>query len=161
MLRYVDYDIVFQEIPDEVTLAVNLSNCPNRCKGCHSPHLLEDIGEPLTEECLAGWLRKYGRAITCVCLMGGDASPGEVQRLARFLSRQSVAPVKVGWYSGRPELPPGFCADYFHYVKLGPYIEALGGLKSAETNQRLYRIAGGKLEDITYRFRQGKTAGIE
>ena len=50
MLRYVDYDIVFQEIPDEVTLAINLSNCPNRCKGCHSPHLLENVGESLTEE---------------------------------------------------------------------------------------------------------------
>ena len=50
MLRYADYDIVFQEIPDEVTLAINLSNCPNHCKGCHSAYLMEDVGEPLTEE---------------------------------------------------------------------------------------------------------------
>ena len=75
MLRYADYDIVFQEIPDEVTLAINLSNCPNHCKGCHSAYLMEDIGEPLTEESLSTLLGKYGKAITCVCFMGGDASP--------------------------------------------------------------------------------------
>ena len=47
MLKYYNYDIVFQEIPDEVTLAVNLTNCPHRCIGCHSPHLRHNIGEPL------------------------------------------------------------------------------------------------------------------
>ena len=35
MLRYTDYDIVFREIPDETTLAVNLAGCPNRCPGCN------------------------------------------------------------------------------------------------------------------------------
>ena len=45
MLKYVDYDIAFQEIPDEVTLAINLSNCPHRA-GCHSPHC-DDIGKNL------------------------------------------------------------------------------------------------------------------
>ena len=36
MLKYVNHDIVFQEFPDEVTLAINLSCCPNGCTGCHS-----------------------------------------------------------------------------------------------------------------------------
>ncbi len=35
MLKYVNYDIVFQEFPDEVTLAINLSSCPNGSPGCH------------------------------------------------------------------------------------------------------------------------------
>ncbi|RHJ81886.1 anaerobic ribonucleoside-triphosphate reductase activating protein [Parabacteroides sp. AM08-6] len=152
MLRYADYDIVFQEIPDEITLAVNLSNCPNRCKGCHSPHLMEDVGEPLTEESLSLLLRKYGKAITCICFMGGDASPAEIEHLAEYLYRQSIAPVKVGWYSGKPELPPDIVLNFFNYIKLGPYVEHLGGLKSAETNQRLYRIEKGKMEDITRRL---------
>ena len=85
MLRYADYDIVFQEIPGEVTLAINLSNCPNRCKGCHSPYLMDDIGEFLTEESLSWLLQKYGKAVTCVCFMGGDVYPLEVERLAQFL----------------------------------------------------------------------------
>ena len=32
----------------------------------------------------------------------------------------------------------------FDYVKLGPYIESLGGLKSEKTNQRLYKRATGE-----------------
>lgn len=152
MLRYTDYDIVFQEVPDEITLAINISNCPNRCKGCHSPYLLKDIGEPLTEENLTVLLRKYGKAITCVCFMGGDASPADIEQLAEYLHRQTVAPVKVGWYSGKSELSPTIDLDFFEYIKLGPYIEHLGGLKSPATNQRFYRIENGVMKDITYRF---------
>ena len=159
MLRYADYDIVFQEIPDEVTLAINLSNCPNRCKGCHSPYLMDDIGEPLTEESLSRLLQKYGSAVTCVCFMGGDAYPSEVEQLAQFLCcRQSITPVKVGWYSGKQELPSDFNVNYFRYIKIGPYVEALGGLKSVKTNQRLYHIVDGKMEDITYRFIVNKSS---
>lgn len=152
MLRYTDYDIVFQEVPDEITLAINISNCPNQCKGCHSPYLLKDIGEPLTEDSLTVLLRKYGKAITCVCFMGGDASPADIEQLAEYLHRQTVAPVKVGWYSGKSELSPAIDLDFFEYIKLGPYIEHLGGLKSPATNQRFYRIENGVMKDITYRF---------
>ena len=49
MLKYLTYDIVFQEFPDEVTLAVNLSLCPNKCPGCHSSILMGDIGELLVQ----------------------------------------------------------------------------------------------------------------
>ena len=38
MLKYANFDIVFQEVPDEVTLAINISNCPNQCVGCHSKY---------------------------------------------------------------------------------------------------------------------------
>lgn len=71
MLKYVDYDILFQEIPDEVTLAINLSRCPYRCKGCHSPQLQSDIGEELNEEALLRLLQRYGKSVTCICFMGG------------------------------------------------------------------------------------------
>lgn len=154
MLRYSDYDIVFQEIPDEVTLAINISNCPNRCKGCHSPYLMDDVGDALTEESLAALLQKYGSAVTCICFMGGDAEPFEVERLAKYISRQSIVPVRVGWYSGKPELPSGLDTRYFQYIKLGPYREELGGLKSEHTNQRLYHLESGRMNDITYRFRR-------
>lgn len=73
MLKYADYDIVFQEIPDEVTLAINISNCPNHCVGCHSPYLMQDVGEVLDEAAMDSLLEKYGRNITCVCFMGGNA----------------------------------------------------------------------------------------
>ena len=63
MLKYTDYDIVFQEIPDEVTLAINLSNCPNRCKGCHSPYLQQNVGEALTEENLSYFYKSMERLL--------------------------------------------------------------------------------------------------
>ena len=67
MLKYVNTDIVFQEIPDEVTLAINISNCPRRCPGCHSKYLWDDIGEPLTMHAIDGFVKRYGRDITCIC----------------------------------------------------------------------------------------------
>ena len=45
--------VVFNEIPDEVTLAIEITNCPGMCEGCHSPWLREDIGEELTPEKLS------------------------------------------------------------------------------------------------------------
>ena len=50
MLKYVNHDIVFQEFPDEVPLAINLSLCPNGCPGCHSAYLQGNVGDELTEE---------------------------------------------------------------------------------------------------------------
>lgn len=84
--------------------------------------------------------------------MGGDAEPFEVEKLADFLHRQSIAPVKVGWYSGKNELPVGLVKQNFEYIKLGPFIERLGGLKSSDTNQHLYKMTEDRAEDITYRF---------
>lgn len=81
MLKYVNTGVVFQEIPDEVTLAVNISNCPCRCPGCHSSYLWSDTGEPLTPEVLDSFVRDYGNDITCICFMGGDAEPEEVDVL--------------------------------------------------------------------------------
>lgn len=153
MLKYTDYDIVFQEIPDEVTLAVNLAGCPNRCPGCHSPHLQEDIGEPLTPDALGSLLARYGDAITCLCLMGGDGDPFEVAHLVTC-ARTLQPGLRTAWYSGRSVLPDGFPAATLDYVKLGPYVSALGGLSAPATNQRLYRLApDGSRTDLTQRFR--------
>ena len=52
MLKYYNYDIVFREIPNHVTLAINITNCPNHCVGCHSSHLQQDVGEVLDENLL-------------------------------------------------------------------------------------------------------------
>ena len=148
MLKYYNYDIVFQEIPDEVTLAVNITNCPHRCVGCHSPHLHRDIGQTLDATTLDSLLAKYGRQITCICFMGGDRQPKDVVALARHLRQHSH--LKVAWYSGNDILPR--YANLFDYVKVGGYKPELGGLRSRTTNQRLYRYSNGHSEDITEQF---------
>lgn len=152
MLKYVNTAVVFQEIPDEVTLAINISQCPCRCPGCHSTYLWQDIGEPLTPLVLEGFIRKYGNDITCLCFMGGDAEPAAVNQLARYLHREHPG-YKVAWYSGRVLIPSVVNKPDFDYIKVGPYIKHLGCLKDRTTNQRLYKkAAGDDFTDITERF---------
>ena len=140
MLRCYSYDIVCQEIPDEISLAVNISGCPNRCPGCHSPWLWEDKGEFLTDELLHKLKEQYSAAITCFCIMGGDGDVQEVERVSRLI-RAEFPQIRTAWYSGLESIPEGFDTSILDYLTIGPYKEALGGLKSPDTNQRLYRIA--------------------
>jgi anaerobic ribonucleoside-triphosphate reductase activating protein len=152
MLKYVDTLVSFQEIPDEISLCINISNCPNNCPGCHSAYLKDDIGTPLTYIELMRILKDI-RGITCVCFMGGDKEPWEIQRLAQFVKEKGL---KVAWYSGKQELHEDIRLANFDYVKLGPYIEELGPLTSRTTNQVMYKIdhLADKLfvVDITSRF---------
>lgn len=152
MLKYVNTGVVFQEIPDEVTLSINLSNCPCHCPGCHSQYLWQDIGTPLTALALEKLIAQYGHDITCVCFMGGDAEPSYVNMLARFLRREHPG-LKTAWYSGRARIPNSIDKADFDYIKVGPYIAHLGCLKDRTTNQRLYkRTADDSFTDITTRF---------
>ena len=95
MLKYVNTGVVFQEIPDEVTLAVNISNCPCHCPGCHSHFLWDDIGTPLTPPVLDDFVGEYGKDITCVCFMGGDAEPESVNQLASAYLPWSTSPTSI------------------------------------------------------------------
>lgn len=138
MLKYVDTKIVFAEVPNEVTLAINISNCPCHCKGCHSPYLAEDIGTKLTFEEL---LRLYSRnaGVTCISFMGGDSDPAYINKLAEVLKEREL-PVRTAWYSGRQELDKNINLENFDYIKLGPYMEEYGPLTRRGTNQRFYWV---------------------
>ena len=155
MLKYVDTKVVFAEIPDEITLAINISGCPCNCKGCHSSYLAEDIGEPLDLQHLTN-LIDSNKGITCVGLMGGDANPSEVDDIAQDI-KEYYPELKVGWYSGRQELDKDIELGNFDYIKLGPYIEEFGPLNSRTTNQRFYKVSNGELVDITSRFWKHET----
>jgi anaerobic ribonucleoside-triphosphate reductase activating protein len=150
MLKYVDTKVVFAEIPDEITLAINISGCPCNCKGCHSSYLAEDIGEPLDLQHLTN-LIDSNKGITCVCIMGGDANPSEVDDIAQDI-KEYYPELKVGWYSGRQELSKDIDLCNFDAIKLGPYKEEFGPLNSKTTNQRFYKVSDGELIDITSRF---------
>lgn len=93
----------------------------------------------MSEDMLRGLIGRYSAAITCFCFMGGDAEPMEVMRLAEWI-RNTWPGIKTAWYSGKEELPEGVDIKTLDYLKLGPYKEELGGLKSPNTNQALYRI---------------------
>ena len=152
MLKYVNTDIVFQEIPDEVTLAVNISNCPCHCPGCHSHYLWEDIGLPLTTNALDDFVIEYGNDITCIAFMGGDGDPKGINQLAQYIHEEHPE-FKVAWYSGRLRIPSFVCKTDFDYIKVGPFIRHLGPLNKPTTNQRMFRKNDDDtFEDITERF---------
>lgn len=157
MIKYLETLVAFAEIPDEITLCINITNCPCNCNGCHSSYLSKDIGEELNNDVLDK-LISDNSGISCIAFMGGDSSPKEINDLAKYV--KDKYPISIAWYSGRQELSKDINLDNFDYIKLGPYIKELGPLTSKTTNQRLYQY--GKLfsdytidkcwRDITYKF---------
>ena len=149
-----------EEIPDRVTLAVDISNCQGHCVGCHSPFLKEDIGEPLTEEVITALIRdNFG--VDCFLFLGEGRDPQTLLRLAGHVRSLGLVPAL---YSGRPEVEDALW-QAFDYVKVGPYLPECGPLNERSTNQRLYRAllpgesaagainhAGRYFADITARF---------
>lgn len=154
MLKYVDSKVVFAEIPDEITLAINISNCPCHCEECHSPYLAEDIGEPLDLQHLTNRIDS-NKGITCVCIMGGDANPSEVDDIAQDI-KEYYPNLKVGWYSGRDYISKDIDMSNFNYIKYGHYDKDKGPLNSKTTNQVMLEIdvIQGKVftKDITAKF---------
>lgn len=147
MIKYISQDtsIVFSEIPDEITLALNISNCQNHCINCHSPYLRLNIGDELTEEVLHDLITN-NNGISCVCFMGEGNDYEALLNIAQYIRRE-FPDLKIALYSGRVVVEDEIY-DYFDYVKVGPYIESFGPLNSKTTNQRLYK----NKEDITYKF---------
>lgn len=154
MLKYVDTKVVFAEIPNEITLAINISGCPCNCKGCHSSYLAGDIGERLDFDSLDKVINA-NTGVTCISFMGGDVNSSNVNILAEFI-RAKYPELKVAWYSGRQELSEDIELMNFDYIKLGPYIEEFGPLNSKTTNQRMYKVVkqndNYELVDITNKF---------
>lgn len=157
-MYYTDYDIVFQEVPDETTLALSISGCPFRCRGCHSPHLRQrDEGILLSYDELDRLIRCYEHSITCVCFMGGDAEHYALNKLMAYV-HEHYPTLRIAWYSGSDSFPEDIRYDLLSYIKLGHYDAARGPLTSPTTNQHFYKatfhaISGG-YTDITNRFQR-------
>ena len=151
-LKYLGYSIVFQEVPDEVTLAINISGCPHKCEGCHSKHLWEYDGNYISDD-LVDLIEKYKGLITCVCFMGGDQNPLE---LVNLLDRVHRFKLKTALYSGEDSLQHiAFrVVCNLDYCKIGHYDQTKGGLSSKNTNQKMlsWNKCDGKWEEITYKF---------
>jgi anaerobic ribonucleoside-triphosphate reductase activating protein len=138
MVKYYNAMVVFEEIPNEITLAINITNCPCHCKGCHSKFLWEDVGAFLTTDELDDLIEKND-GITTICFMGGDRNPGEISALAEYV--HEVKHLKVGWYSGADELSDKINIEWFDFIKIGHYDEDFGGLNKKTTNQRFFKVS--------------------
>lgn len=171
MIRYAETRVTFEEVPDEITLCVNLTGCPYTCQGCHSPWMRDkNSGAPLTLMTLDRLIHNAD-GISCVAFMGGDAEPESVLNAAKFI-HDNFNTIKTCWYSGSA-VPPASGSDNsvlsyesINYLKIGPWINELGPLGSPTGNQRMYMKMndndarslffqtpdGNKWVDITYKF---------
>lgn len=149
MIKYVPQmtSVVLEEIPDRVSLAVDISNCRGNCVGCHSPFLKQDVGEPLTEAVIDR-LVEDNFGVNCFLFLGEGQDPQTLLRLAAHVRSKGL---EAALYSGREAVEDPYW-DVFDYIKLGPYRPECGPLNKPTTNQRLYRIRDGVREDITGRF---------
>lgn len=137
-IKYHNTAVGFKEFPNEITLLINITNCPCHCPGCHSQYLAEDIGEILDEKSIDNLIKKND-GITCVGFMGGDADPKEIERLANYVKSKGL---KIGWYSGRDYKYNNINYNTFDYYKIGSWKQELGGLDSKTTNQKMFRWDG-------------------
>lgn len=151
-MKYTTSLITFSEIPDEITLCINISNCPFKCKGCHSKELWEDIGTELTTNEINSLLQD---GVSCISFMGGDSDLKTLIELLLFVIT-NYPNIKTAWYTGRKEIPDDFPLTFLDYIKLGPYIKEKGPLNNRNTNQRLYKLYHKDLitffENITYKL---------
>lgn len=117
MLKYCESAITFLEAPDEISLALSISNCPCHCDGCSEKHLWNDIGVELTDKKINELIDK-NPGITTILLLGGDADHADVVRIARTIHLRNL---KVGMYSGLDSLDPDLleCLDFY---KIGRWI---------------------------------------
>ena len=157
MIKYVPEmtSVVMEEIPDMVTLAVDISNCTGLCEGCHSPFLRKDVGVELTSAVIDNLLAdNFG--VNCFLFLGEGNDKEALMSVASYI-RTAYPNVSLAIYSGRENVEDEIYA-IFDYVKVGPYRPDCGPLNSTTTNQRLYRVShhDGQcrftLQDITSRF---------
>lgn len=132
-MNFYDFQIVFQEVPGEISLCFYITGCSLGCKGCHSPFLWnKNKGEALNEQLFVSLLNKYQSIASCVLFMGGEWHPGT---LIEYLKTAQSKGFKTCLYTGQDWIPKSI-ANKLDYVKLGPWIEENGGLDQVTTNQK-------------------------
>lgn len=143
-LRFNHVEIATQEVPDEIALAISISGCPLACHNCHSPHTWNpNLGELLTSSALTTLIQSH-KHISCILFYDGLHIESE---LLPLFDTAHKAGLKVAFYTGLDSVSTSIASNV-DYLKVGPYIESLGGLNSPTTNQRMYHNG----TDITYRF---------
>lgn len=146
MIKYIKdmTTVVFEEIPDKISVAINIANCQHNCIGCHSAFLKEDIGDELNESEI-DLIMKNNEGINCVLFMGEGNDIPRLIELNNYVKK--TYNIETGIYSGSEKVP----SDYFKlfdYVKFGPYISKFGPLNCKTTNQRMLYHG----TDITNKF---------
>jgi anaerobic ribonucleoside-triphosphate reductase activating protein len=149
MMRYKNYSIVLQEIPDEVSLCFTITGCNLRCDGCHSPFLWKsNNGTILSIDLLTSLLDRYKYTISCVLFMGGEWYK---DILIEYFDSIKKYNIKTALYTGLElnEIDNDIIQK-LDYIKYGRWISEKGGLDSKNTNQQLINLHTN--EKLNYKF---------
>lgn len=126
------YDVVFQEVPNHISLAFYVCGCPLKCPGCHSPELwTEKTGTPLTLPLFSALLKQYQNKADCILFMGGEWHPHD---LVGFLKEARRLHFKTALYTGLDDISDSL-KEHLTFLKTGPWIASRGGLNAPTTNQ--------------------------
>lgn len=133
--------IVFQEVPNEISLCFSITGCKVGCKGCHSTELWQaDYGIQLTNINFINWLNKYKNLISCVVFFGGEWQ--EAALIEKLIIAKNHG-VKTCLYSGQEHININI-SQHLNFLKTGPWRTELGGLDSPITNQIFRNMTTGE-----------------
>lgn len=136
-MRYLSYNIVFQEVPDEISLAFQITGCRLVCKGCHSKELWNPkSGDILTDDIYYSLLNKYNGMISCVLFFGGEWHEEELIRKLKIAHSEGL---HTCLYTGEDGVSTRI-KENLDYIKVGRWITELGPLSSTTTNQKFIKI---------------------
>lgn len=157
--------VTMNEVPDHLAFYIEMGNCKQKCKGCHSPHLWNTVDNPMSiEELEFLAYDAINKGANAIVLMGGTTNGIPYPHLVRLIDKLSqIAPVCL--YSGSDDYKQDMLiaiTTQLTWLKIGSYQEELGGLSSKTSNQKFYRkvyidypndVKLLTLIDETYRFR--------
>ena len=142
--------VVFQEVPNEISLCFSITGCKVGCKGCHSTELwYAKNGISLTNQVFMQWLKKYKGLISCVVFFGGEWQPNAL--IEKLIIAKNFG-LKTCLYSGEEAGEKHIdlrISQHLNFLKTGKWQAELGGLDSTTTNQ-VFRdlITGEKLNHL-------------
>jgi len=150
--------VTLTELPDKISLFIEMGQCYNNCKGCHSDHLRCGVADKTSLQSIVYTVHnEIYKGANAVIIMGGTNNGGITETtLVALLKSVKETCCCVGLYSGLDKLEDHkMYIPYLDYLKIGSYKEDIGGLATKGTNQILYKITEGKLEDITGCLQRG------
>lgn len=137
-MKYQNFQVVFQEVPGEISLCFSISGCPLRCTGCHSPFLWKaERGKELTLTDFQEILIQYKEVASCVVFMGGE---WHKRTLISLLSAAKKEGYTTCLYTGEEQVDQEILQQ-LTWIKTGSWNENLGGLDSPHTNQRFFNAS--------------------
>ena len=153
--------VTMNEVSDHLAFYIEMGNCKQKCKGCHSPHLWNTVDNPMSiEELEVLAYDAINKGANAIVLMGGTTNGIPYPHLVRLIDKLSqIAPVCL--YSGSDDYEQDMLiaiTTRLTWLKTGSYQETKGGLMSAETNQKFLRKENVNLGyaifiDETYKFK--------